>query len=190
MGGTASFHPALEVQSLSSTRSSTPTFVPPVQPDINLVISILEDSSLDPSIPRPTTSSPPAAAVIVIKDNATDLGLKDITDKESWINAKKIINARLRRPPNCPSPNSKALVTTKDNQVTSSWWEEVMNYYVKLPISDLFVEESQFDGKGFEMNKHIHKYLYPSGTANSLGYIFDLINVKQASDESVITLKA
>ncbi len=51
------------------------------------------------------------------------------------------------------------------------------------------MEESQFDGKGFEMIEHIDKYFNPSGTVNSLSYIFDLINGKQASDESVITLK-
>ncbi len=49
-----------------------------------------------------------------------------------------------------------------------------MNYYVKLPISNLFVEESKFDGKGFEMIEHIKKYINPSGAINSLGYIFDL----------------
>jgi hypothetical protein len=40
------------------------------------------------------------------------------------------------------------------------------------------------------MIKYINKYFNPSGAVNSLGYIFDLIDVKQASDESVITLKA
>jgi hypothetical protein len=112
-----------------------------------LVVSVLEDSSSDPSIPSPTTSSPPAAAVVSIKDKATNLGLKDIMDKESWIDAKKIIDTRLRRPTYCPGPNSKALITTKDNQVTSTWWEEVMNYYVKPPISDRFVEDLSLMGK-------------------------------------------
>jgi hypothetical protein len=40
------------------------------------------------------------------------------------------------------------------------------------------------------MIKHIEKYFNPSGAVDSLNYIFDLIDVKQASDESVITLKA
>jgi hypothetical protein len=53
-----------------------------------------------------------------------------------------------------------------------------MNYYVMPPISNLFIEESQFDGKGFEMIKHIDTYFNPSGAVNSLGYIFDLINIK------------
>jgi hypothetical protein len=126
----------------------------------------------------------------VIKEKAANLGLKDITDKDSWIDTKKIINTRLRCPLYCPGPNSKTLVTTPDNQVASCWWEEVLNYYLKPPISDQFVEESQFDGKGFKMIDHINKYFNPSGTVDSLGYIFDLIDIKQASDESVITLKA
>jgi hypothetical protein len=37
---------------------------------------------------------------------------------------------------------------------------------------------------------HIDKYFSPSGAVNSLSYIFDLIDIKQALDESVITLKA
>jgi hypothetical protein len=52
------------------------------------------------------------------------------------------------------------------------------------------VEESQFDGKGFEMIDYINKYFNPLGTVDSLKHIFDLINIKQALDESVITLKA
>jgi hypothetical protein len=118
---------------------------------------------------------------MTIKDKASDLGLKDITDKDSWIDAKKIIDAHLCCPPYCPGPNLKVLVTTKDNQVASSWWEEVINFYMKPPISDLFVEESQFDGKGFKMIKHTDKYFNPSGTVDSLSSIFNLINVKQAS---------
>jgi hypothetical protein len=61
---------------------------------------------------------------------------------------------------------------------------------VKTLISDLFVEESQFDGKGFEMIEHINKYFNPFGTVDSLSHIFDLIDIKQAQDESIITLKA
>jgi hypothetical protein len=40
------------------------------------------------------------------------------------------------------------------------------------------------------MIKHINKHFNPSNTVNSLSYIFDLIDVKQALDKSVITLKA
>ncbi len=56
-----------------------------------------------------------------------------------------MIAAHLRRHPYCPGPDSKLLVTSKSNAVASAWWEEVINYYVKLTISDLFVKESQFD---------------------------------------------
>ena len=40
------------------------------------------------------------------------------------------------------------------------------------------------------MIKHIDKYFNPSGTVDSFSHIFDLINVKQAHDENVISLKA
>jgi hypothetical protein len=40
------------------------------------------------------------------------------------------------------------------------------------------------------MINHFDKYFNPSGAVNSLGYIFDLIDVEQASNKSVITLKA
>jgi len=189
-GGAAQAHPTLDVRSISTTRSPDPVFVPLVQPDISSVISVLEDSSLDPSVPSPIIPAPSSTPLVTIKDKASDLGLKDITNTASWIDTKKIIDAHLRPPPYCPGPNSKVLVTTKDNQVASSWWEEVINFYVEPPISDLFVEESQFDGKGFEMIEHINKYFNLSGNVDSLSYIFDLIDIKQVSDESVITLKA
>ncbi len=86
-------------------------FVPLVQPDISSVIFVLEDSSLDPSIPSPIIPAPLSTPLVTIKDKASDLGLKDITDKDSWIDAKKIIDACLRRPPYCPGPDSKVLVT-------------------------------------------------------------------------------
>jgi hypothetical protein len=187
MGG-ASQAP-LDVLSISTTRSPDPISIPLAQPNVSSAISVLRDSSLDPTVPDPTPPAPPPT-VVTIKDKASDLGLKDITDKDSWINAKKIINAQLRRPPYCPGPNSKILLTTKDNLIASAWWEEVINYCVKPPISDLFLEESQFNGKGFEMIEHIDKYFNPSGTVDSLSHIFDLIDIKQAQDESVIMLKA
>jgi hypothetical protein len=94
--------------------SSTPAlaFVPLAQPDISSAISVLEDSLSDPSIPNPL--APPA---LTIKDKAADLGLKDIVDKASWIEAKKIIDAWLCCPPYCPIPDSKALITTMANAV-------------------------------------------------------------------------
>jgi hypothetical protein len=155
-------------------------------------VSVLGDSSSDPTPPAavPPPPAAPTPPIVSIKDKASDLGIKDVTDRDSWIEAKKIIDARLRRHPYCPGPDSKALLTTTDNATASAWWEEVINFYIKPPISDLFVEESQFDGKGFEMIEHIDKYFNPSGTVDSLSHIFDLIDIKQASDENVISLKA
>ena len=176
----------LQIFSTSTMVSQASSFVPLAQPDAS---SVLDDSSSDPSVPVPAPPTP-SPVVTFIKDKASDLGLKDITDKDSWIEAKKIIDARLRRPPFCPGPDSKLLLTTNANAVASAWWEEVVNYYVKPPISDLFVEESRFDGKGFEMIAHIDQYFNPSGTVDSLSHIFDLIDIKQANAESVITLKA
>jgi hypothetical protein len=40
------------------------------------------------------------------------------------------------------------------------------------------------------MLEYINKYFHPSGAVNYLGYIFDLINIKQASNELVVNLKA
>jgi hypothetical protein len=124
-----------------------------------------------------------------IKDKPSDLGIKNITDKESWTDAKKIIDARLRRPPYWPG-ESTSLVTTNLNAAASVWWEEVIAYYCKPPVSDLFVEEHRFDGKGFEMIAYIDHHFNPSGAVDSLGYIFDLIDIKQSEQESVVTLKA
>ncbi len=40
------------------------------------------------------------------------------------------------------------------------------------------------------MIAHIDQHFNPSGAVNSLGYIFDLIDIKQSDQESVVTLKA
>jgi hypothetical protein len=40
------------------------------------------------------------------------------------------------------------------------------------------------------MIAHIDHHFNPSGVIDSLGYIFDLINIKHLDQESVITLKA
>jgi hypothetical protein len=186
MGGAPNAPPPLKVYSVPPTIAPIPALLPSMA-----LLSLLGDSSLDPLVPPAAPPAPLPTPGIANKDKVADHGnSKDITDKETRIKAKKIIDARLRRPPYCPGPDSKTLVTTTDNQVASAWWEEVMNYYVKPPISDLFVEESRFDGKGFEMIDHIDKYFHPSGTVDSLGYIFNLINTIQASAGSVITLKA
>jgi len=144
----------LERFSNSTTVSRASSFVPFAQPDASFV---LDDLSSDPSVPVPAPPTP-LPVVTAIKDKASDFGLRDITDKDSWIEAKKIIDARLRHPPFCPGLDSKILLTANANAVASAWWEEVVNYYVKPPISDLFVKESRFDGKGFEMIAHIDQY--------------------------------
>ncbi len=65
------------------------------------------------------------------------------------------------------------------NAAASIWWEEVIAYYCKPPVSDLFIEEHRVDGKGFEMIAHIDQHFNPSGAIDSLGYIFDHIDIKQ-----------
>ncbi len=40
------------------------------------------------------------------------------------------------------------------------------------------------------MIAYIEVYFSPLGAVDSLGYIFDLINIRQAADESIVTLKA
>jgi hypothetical protein len=52
------------------------------------------------------------------------------------------------------------------------------------------MEKSCFDGKGFEMINHINEHFNPSGAVNTLGYIFDLTDIKQGHDEPVVTLQA
>jgi hypothetical protein len=83
-------------------------------------------STLDPS---PAMPSPPAT----IKDEPADMGFNDITNKDSWTNAKKVINACHRCTPYWPRP-SKELITTTSNAATSAWWEEVIFYHCKPPI--------------------------------------------------------
>ena len=148
-------------------------------------------SDLSQSATTVATSPPPAPtpSPVTIKDKPSDMGIKNITDKESWTEAKKIIDARLRRAPYWPG-KSRALVTTNLNAAASIWWEEVIAYYCKPPVSDLFVEEHRFDDKGFEMIAHINQHFNPSGAVDSPGYIFDLINIKQTKQESIVTLKA
>jgi hypothetical protein len=84
----------------------------------------------------------PPVHVTFIKDKLPDMGLKDITDKASWTEAKAAINSRLHRAPFWPSPTSKALIIMPENMVASAWWEELLYYYLKPPMRNLFVEES------------------------------------------------
>jgi hypothetical protein len=57
-------------------------------------------------------------------------------------------------------------------------------------VSDLFVGETRFDGKGFKRIDYIDCHFHPSGAVNSLGYIFDLIDIRQKTEEPVVSLKA
>ncbi len=71
----------------------------------------------------------------------------------------------------------------------SVWWEEVIPYFCEPPVSDLFVGETCFDGKGFECIDHIYHHFHPSGAVDALGYIFNLIDIKQKDDKLVVSLK-
>jgi hypothetical protein len=85
----------------------------------------------------------------------------------------------------------KELVTTANNAVASAWWEEMIVYHCKPPVLDLFIEESHFDSKGFEMMiAYIDAHFNLSGAVNSLVDFFDPIDIKQAPEESAVMLKA
>jgi hypothetical protein len=111
----------------------------------------------------------PPAPPITIKDKPPDMGIKPITDKDSWTEAKKIINARLQSAPYWPG-ESKEIITTDANAAASVWWEEVIAYYCRPPVLDLFVEEHCFDGKVFKMNACIDQHFNPSAAVDSLAY--------------------
>jgi hypothetical protein len=143
-----------------------------------------------PAAITPAKVEPPqATAKETFKDKPSDLGIKPITDKDKWIDAKKVIDACLHRPPNWLG-HLKELATTADNALASIWWEEVVAFFCKPPILDLFVEMPKFNGKGFEMLAHIKNHFNPSGAVDMLTHIFDLINLKQKQDEPVVSLKA
>jgi hypothetical protein len=167
--------------SLTPSLAHSVVFEPVPLPSGDSIIFAPQSTFLSsPRPPHPITS---------IKDKPSDMGLKDITDKDSWIKAKEVIDSRLRCAPFWPCPTSKALVTMPDNVVASAWWEELLYFYLKPLVSDLFVEESRFDGKGFKMIEYIDKYFHPSGAVDSHRYIFYLIDTNQASDEPVVALK-
>jgi hypothetical protein len=186
MGG-APFTP-LPVPSSKSV-DFAPVLLPPSMPSTSAgtTVILVEDNLIAPPLPIPP---PPAPPVTSIKDKPSDMGLKDITDKTSWIKAKSVIDSRLCHAPFWPNPTSKALITMPENMVASVWWEELLYYYLKPPVCDLFVEESQFNGKGFEMINYIDKHFNPSGAVDSLRYIFNLIDIKQGQDKPVVTLRA
>ncbi len=77
---------------------------------------------------------------VTIKDKPSDLGIKPIKEKDSWINARTIIDACLRRAQYWSGPDGK-LITTSDNAAASGWWEEVLAFYCEPTVSDLFVGE-------------------------------------------------
>jgi hypothetical protein len=60
-----------------------------------------------------------------------------------------------------------------------------------MPTSNFPSKENpQFDQQEFKMIAHIAQYFHPLGAADSLGYIFQLIDIKQSANEPFITLKA
>jgi hypothetical protein len=155
MGGHAhSNHPGL-VGGASNIIGSSSSVVSSV---LHLVVPASSDLSL-------LTSSPSPAMATTIKDKLLDMVLKEITDKDSWMDAKKVSASFW------PGP-SKELVTTPMNATVSAWWEELIVYYCKPPISDLFVEELRFDKKSFEMIAYTDTHFNPSGVVDYLGYIF------------------
>jgi hypothetical protein len=154
--------------------------------ETSLTSSTAKQSVLAPA--SPTKDVPVKSEVPTIKDKPPDLGIKPIKEKESWLNAKKIIESCLRRPPYW-SGLSGDLITTDANIAASVWWEEVIAFFCKPSVSDLFVRETRFDRKGFECINYIDRHFHPSGAVNS-GYIFDLIDIRQKTEEPVVSLKA
>jgi len=49
------------------------------------------------------------------------MGIKNITDKDLWTEAKKIIDARLPQAPYWPGESTE-LITTDANATASVWW--------------------------------------------------------------------
>ena len=72
------------------------------------------DSSKSATMVAPSPTPAPTPSLITIKNKPSDMGIKNITDKESWTEAKKFINARLRHTPYWPD-ESKELATTDLN---------------------------------------------------------------------------
>jgi hypothetical protein len=139
-------------------------------------------------VPVPLKSDVTHKPNSTIKDKPSDFGIKPIKDKELWLKARKIIGSRLHRAPYWAGP-SGAHITTDTNIAASVWWEEVIAYFCGPPVSDLFVGETCFDGKGHTRIDYIDRHFHPSGAVHALGYIFDLIDIKQKDDKPVISLK-
>jgi hypothetical protein len=140
-------------------------------------------------VPVPLKSDVTQKPESPIEDKPSNLGLKPIKDKESWLNAKKIIEFHLCCPPYWAGP-SGALIRADMNMAESVWWEEVIAYFCEPPVSNLLVGEACFDGKGFKCIDPVDRHFHPSGDVDALGYIFDLIDIKQKDNEPVVSLKA
>ncbi len=58
------------------------------------VVPASSDSASSDSYPTPSAAPTPNPFTLAfIKDKPSDMGLKDIVDKDSWLDAKKVINA-------------------------------------------------------------------------------------------------
>jgi hypothetical protein len=161
-------------------------------PPTSLDLSILSQSAVAAKlveVPVALKSDVTHKPDSTIKDKPSDLGIKPIKDNESWLNAKKIIESHLCCTPYWAGP-SDALITTDTNIAASIWWEGVIAYFCEPPVSNLFVGEACFDGKGFECIDYIDRHFHPSGAVDVLGYIFDLINIKQRNNKPIVSLKA
>jgi hypothetical protein len=77
-------HPSSGASVLSSIAGST------LPPSLDSSDSATQAPPTPPAVP-----AIPIAPIITIKDKPSDLGIKPITDKDSWTDAKKIINSRL-----------------------------------------------------------------------------------------------
>jgi hypothetical protein len=151
MGGSVASQGGISSITIHESRrmGGVPSTPLPASPVYSVVFSpapLPPSSSSITSIQEAIPTKAPPIHVTSIKDKPSDMGLKDITNKASWTEAKAVLDSFLRRAPFWPSPTSKALITTPENMVASAWWEELLYYYLKPPVRNLFVEESQFDG--------------------------------------------
>jgi hypothetical protein len=169
---------------------------------VSLVVGSLPPTSLDSSslsqlvaVAKPVEVLVPLKSDVTHKPNSTiknkplDLAIKHIKDKESWLNAKKIIESRLCCTPYWAGP-SGALITKYTNIAASVWWEEVITYLCKPPVSNLFVGETCFVGKRFKRIDYIDRHFHSSGAVDAhFGIHLDLIDIKQKDDKHVLSLK-
>ena len=85
-----------ETTRLPSSSASIRSMAPTLADSFNTFPSLVQTLSL---VHTPFKSS---ESILTIKDKPSDMGIKPITDKDSWTDAKKIIDARLRRAPYWP----------------------------------------------------------------------------------------